>query len=357
MKKLIFLALVCISSIAFGQSDTSNSVNINSATLDKAKQVWLLTYFRQRYPTRVEIDSAGKIVEVPLSNPMLIPKLHLALSTDGRHWMALNNNQPVWNHFVRDQFIHRGPDGVWRLVATGGDNNAEKRKQYGPSFLYATSTDLINWKVENYLYLMKDARNDKGEMAQNIWAPEYFYDETTKEYIVFWSSSFEDAGWKQSRLWYSKTRDWKTFSPAKVMFEPPYSVIDGTLIKEKGTYYLFHKEEMFGAKYGERRAIRVAKSKRVEGPYTVYNGPLNKGQLVPTITEGPSVMPDPSSKGWLLLYDYPMADKYGVSYSADLLHWNVLSDIAIPADARHGSVSRITRQEAKALIEACQKAE
>jgi hypothetical protein len=316
------------------------------------KTKWLLTYFRQRYPTRIEIDSAGKTVEVPLPNPMQIEKLHMAISTDGRHWEPLNNNQPVWQQQMRDPYLHRGPDGLWRIVATGSNGNAEERKKFGPACLYATSADLIYWKAESYLHLMKDVSDSTGALVRNIWAPEFYYDDATKEYMLFWSSSFKDAGWKESRLWYCKTRDWKTFTPAKVLFAPPYSVIDGTLIKNKDTYYLVHKEEEFGVKTGERRGIRLATSAKPEGPYRIYNGPLNNGQIAPTITEGPSVMPDPVKPGWLLLYDYPMADRYGISSSSDLAGWNIEQNISLPQDARHGSVSRITEKEAAALQKA-----
>jgi hypothetical protein len=168
---------------------------------------------------------------------------------------------------------------------------------------------------------------------------------------VFWSSSFKDAGWKESRLWYSRTRDWKTFTPAKKLFDPSYSVIDGTLLEHKGKYYLFHKEEEFGAKTGERRAIRVATSSNLEGPYRIVEGHLNKGQIVPVITEGPTVIKDPVKKGWLLLYDYCMTNRFGASYSPDLLHWSVEEDVRFPSEARHGCVSQITAAEAKTLME------
>lgn len=325
-----------------------------TAALQKAqaqnKDMWMLTYFRQRYPTRIEIDAQGKTVEVPLPNPMLVAQLHIALSADGRHWTPLNDNKPIWDRHMRDQFIHKGPDGLWRLVATGGGKDAPDRKTFGPSCIYATSKDLRHWQFKRYLPLMKDVRDESGALVNNIWAPEYFYDEETREYTLIWSSTFKSEGWQESRLWYCKTSDWKTFTPAKVLFEPPYSVIDGTLIKHNGTYYLFHKEEEFGVKTGERRGIRVATSKKLEGPYTVYQGPLNDGQIAPTITEGPSVTPDPiKPEGWLLYYDYPMADKYGISSSPDLLHWTIENDIALPPDARHGSLSRLTAAEAKAL--------
>ncbi|RRB07397.1 glycoside hydrolase family 43 protein [Larkinella rosea] len=317
----------------------------------KDKPVWMLTYFRQRYPTRIEIDAQGKTVEVPLENPMLINKLHIALSTDGRHWTPLNDNNPVWEHHMRDPYVRRGPDGLWRILSTGGGGRSDREK-VGPSCLYVTSKDLIHWQEEGQLPLMKDARDESGALARNIWAPEWFYDAKTGEYVLFWSSSYKDAGWKESRLWFSRTRDWKTFTPAKVLFNPPYSVIDGTLLEHKGTYYLFHKEEEFGAKTGERRAIRVATSKSLEGPYTVIEGEMNKGQLVPVITEGPTVMEDPRKSGWLLLYDYCMTNRFGVSSSPDLLHWKVEEEVSFPSEARHGCVSRLTAAEAKALEEA-----
>ncbi|WP_228724287.1 glycoside hydrolase family 43 protein [Spirosoma sp. KUDC1026] len=318
-------------------------------TIQKDKPVWMLTYFRQRYPTRVEIDATGKVVEVPLANPMLINKLHIALSTDGRHWTPLNDNKPVWDHHIRDPYVRRGPDGLWRILSTGGGKGLDREK-VGPSCLYVTSKDLIHWQEEGSLPLMKDVRNDTGALARNIWAPEWFYDDKTGEYVLFWSSSFMDAGWKESRLWYSRTRDWKTFTPAKVLFAPPYSVIDGTLLKQGDTYYLFHKEEVFGAKTGERRAIRVATSKHLEGPYRIVDGYLNNGQIVPVITEGPTVMKDPVKPGWLLLYDYCMTDRFGASSSPDLLHWTVEENVNFPPEARHGCVSQLTAEEASALI-------
>lgn len=350
---LLLAALVLCGTTIQADARTTRTPKTAESVLeiDAEKPVYMLTYFRQRYPTRIEIDSEGKVVEVPLPDPMLINKLHIALSTDGRHWTALNDNKPVWEHHMRDPYVRRGPDGLWRILSTG-DGKAADREKSGPSCLYVTSKDLIEWKVEGYLPLMKGIRNEKGELARNIWAPEWFYDNATGEYMLLWSSSYENAGWKKSRLWYCKTRDWKQFTPARPLFEPPYSVIDGTLIEHEGTYYLFHKEEEFGKLTGERRAIRLATSKRLEGPYEIIEGPLNEGQIVPVITEGPTVIADAESLGWLLYYDYCMADRFGLSYSPDLLDWSVVEDTAFPAEARHGCVSMLSPEEARKLLEA-----
>lgn len=313
-------------------------------------EVWALAYFRQRYPTRIEIDASGKIVEVPLADPMSVEKLHFALSTDGRHWMPLADNGPVWDQRLRDPFIHRAPDGIWHLVGTGRASG-DSRNREGPVCLHATSRDLIHWESTESLPLMKEVRDAEGRRARNIWAPEWFLDTATGEFVLLWSSSFEDAGWKDSRLWFCRTRDWKTFTPAEILFDPDYSVIDGTLREHDGKYYLFHKEEEFGERTGERRAIRLAVADKIEGPYEVHEGPLNEGQLVPTITEGCALMPDPRQPGWLLLYDYCMSNGYGISSSPDLFEWSEVANTGFPADARHGSVFGLRAAEAGRLQE------
>ena len=318
-----------------------------------AQGAWLFAYFRQRYDSRVEVDKEGHVHNVPLADPMRVEQLHLALSTDGRHWTPLNEGEPVWKHRLRDPFLQRGPDGLWRLVATGrGFPRATTAgaEDAGPVCLYATSRDLRTWEGVRSLPLMQGVRDEAGRPARNVWAPEWFFDAETQEYVVFWSSSFEDAGWKQSRLWYARTRDWQAFTPAKVLFAPGYSTIDGTLWKQSDTYFLFHKEEEFAAATGERRAVRVATSHQLEGPYQVQEGPLNRGQITPTITEGPSVMPDPLQPGgWLLLYDYCMTNRFGLSSSADLWRWKIEEEVSFPPDARHGSEAPLSAVEAERL--------
>ncbi len=360
MKNTFLLLLWCVgTSGLFGADAISVTHPTGADTLARlavpgvktnASDGWLMAYFRQRYDSRVEIDAAGKIHNVPLPNPMRAEQLHLALSSDGRHWTPLNQNQPVWQQWLRDPFLAKDRAGLWHLLATGGGRRPGETNR-GPTCLYAVSRDLVHWEPAQSLTLMADVRDQAGRPARNIWAPEWFYDRKSGDYILLWSSSFEDAGWKRSQIWWTQTRDWKTFAPAQVLFAPPYSAIDGTLLEHNGTYYLFHKEEEFGAATGERRAIRVATAKQVQGPYELVNGPLNQGQIVPTITEGPSVIPDPSGTGWLLLYDYCMSDAYGASRSPDLRQWTVEKDVAFPPDARHGAFVRLTAQEARRLQE------
>jgi hypothetical protein len=302
------------------------------------ESLYALAYFRQVYGGRVEISEAGETQMVTLTDkPLRVESLHLAWSGDGRHWSALNQNRPwVPSVWLRDPFVNRGPDGWFHLLATGGDGSRD--------CLYMRSPDLIQWEPPRSLPVMASV-----PQANNVWAPEWFFDEAQSDYLLLWSSSFENAGWKKSRLWACRTPDFQSFSEPYVLFAPPYSVIDGTLVLQGGTYFLFHKEEEFGALRGERRAIRFATASQIEGPYTVFDGPLNPsetgGQIVPTITEGPSVMPDPLQAGWILVYDFCMGNDYGVSSSPDLWHWREEISVSFPANARHGSVFAISPQE------------
>lgn len=292
----------------------------------------------------MEIDEQGQEYLVPLRTAMERESLHLAWSRDGRHFEAFNSNGPTWpQQWMRDPFVNRGADGLFHLLATGPrDEDGVQR-----SCLYAVSSDLISWQPR-MLPVMKSV-----QQARNVWAPEWFYDARSGEYLLFWSSSFRDVGWKESSLWSCRTRDWQTFSEPQIFFEPSYSVIDGTLLEQDSNYFLFHKEEEFGLHKGERRAIRLATSSSLDGPWTLVEGP-HEGAIVPTITEGPAVMPDPQGQGWLLLYDFCATDDYGISRSTDLRHWHTLApdEVAFPIAARHGSAFAVSQQEFLALQEA-----
>ena len=98
--------------------------------------------------------------------------LHLALSTNGYHWQALNHDRSFLKpevgayKIMRDPCLAEGPDGTFHLVWTSGWT-AEKGKIIG----YAHSKDLITWSEQRAIPLME------GEpKTRNIWAPEIFYD-------------------------------------------------------------------------------------------------------------------------------------------------------------------------------------
>lgn len=48
------------------------------------------------------------------------------------------------------------------------------------------------------------------------WAPEAAYDYKTGEYVVFWASKVSGDNYAKQRLYYSKTRDFYTFTEPQV---------------------------------------------------------------------------------------------------------------------------------------------
>ena len=295
--------------------------------------IWMLAYFRQIYGGRVEITAEGTHV-VPLTEERLeVESLHLAYSRDDLRWTALHDNRPVLTDIaghtvIRDPFVGRGADGGFHLLATGGASPRD--------ILYARSPDLIRWVEQRSLPVMAPVPE-----ANNCWAPEFVWDPDRQEYFVFWSSSFREAGWLDSRIWCARTADFQEFSTPRVLFDPGYTVIDATLLSHNGTWYMAFKDERFGYEHGEHRYVKIATAPALDGPYTVATGPVT-----PSITEGPSLFQiRDAPPRWALTYDYCMGNDYGASVSDDLLHWERVSDALFPPSARHGSVFAVTKVE------------
>lgn len=98
--------------------------------------------------------------------------LHLALSTNGYHWQALNGDRSFLKpevggyKLMRDPCLAQGPDGTFHLVWTSGWT-ADKEPVIG----YANSKDLVHWSEQRPIRLMENEPK-----TRNLWAPEIFYD-------------------------------------------------------------------------------------------------------------------------------------------------------------------------------------
>jgi hypothetical protein len=97
----------------------------------------------------------------------------------------LNGNRPVWDQWLRDPFLQRGTDGIWHLLATGGERRrGTNETDLGPACLHATSRDLLKWENVRSLRLMQGVRDEAGRLARKIWAPEQFQDRATGEVVL-----------------------------------------------------------------------------------------------------------------------------------------------------------------------------
>ncbi len=270
--------------------------------------------------------------------------LRLLYSYDGYKWKDLDHVflKPGIGEkkIMRDPSILRGPDGVFHLVWTTGWKGTK-------SFGYAGSKDLIHWSDEDSVAVMADEPS-----TINVWAPELFYDDETKQFIIVWASTVpfrfekgEEDEYNNHRLYYTTTKDFKTFAKAQLFFDPGFSAIDAVILKEaKGKYVLVLKDNT-----RPNRNIKVAFSEHALGPYkNVSEGFTSK------LTEGPAVV-NPG-KEWLIYYDSYGAKKYGAAKTFDFKTFTDASgEVDVPEGHKHGTIFKASRAQLKALKRAAGK--
>lgn len=188
-------------------------------------------------------------------------KIFFGYSEDGLTWSKLNkddygNPQPVLVNDaegsdlgVRDPHIIRSAEGdkYWilgtDLHAEGGGPGGSGWDQLNASqnIVVWESNDLVNWSEPRLVY-------SGFENAGCVWAPEAYYDNTTGDYLVYWSArdkSLSGTDDNALRVYVCRTRDFVTFSEPKVwLSEDPESseinIIDSTIVQgDDGRYYRF----------------------------------------------------------------------------------------------------------------------
>lgn len=269
----------------------------------------------------------------------------MRFSTDGYHWTLANGGKPVvkqteTGELMRDPFLQRGPDGRFVMVWTW----AWRNQTVG----YSSSEDLVHWAPHRQLPVMA---TEPG--ALNTWAPAIYWESAAKRWLIFWSSTVpgkfpgaetETTGLNH-RIWSTTTADFKTVPPAKVFFDPGYSVIDATLIATPpstgAAYHLVFKDER--EKPLEKHLL-TAEGATMEGPWTNVSAPFSE-----TWSEGAAIIP--VAGGYLAYYDhYSRGQHYGAMFTADFKTWvDALEKISFPPGMRHGSFLRISRAEYQRL--------
>jgi alpha-L-arabinofuranosidase len=106
--------------------------------------------------------------------------LHWAWSADGKTWQVpypsqklVSSDYGIWGAEKRmfSPYSLRDNNGVWHLLWGVSETDC--------TFAHCTSTDLINWKPQNYPFLTA---------GNNCLLPEATIDATTGEYLVTWQS-------------------------------------------------------------------------------------------------------------------------------------------------------------------------
>lgn len=269
--------------------------------------------------------------------------LHLASSRDGYTWTALKRDSTFLrptvakDKLMRDPCIIRGQDGLFHMVWTVSWQD----KGIG----HASSTDLVHWSEQQFLPVMAQEAG-----ARNCWAPEITYDAGTKSYLIYWATtvtgqfpetqSTADSGYNH-RIYATSTKDFKTYTPTALLYEPGFNVIDATIQPDGKRYVMFLKDE---TREPAQKNLRVAFSDRLAGPYGKASAPITGNYWA----EGPTALK--LGKEWLVYFDKYRDHRYGAVKSSDLKSWTDVSDkITVPKGLRHGTVFRVTAKELKLL--------
>jgi len=265
--------------------------------------------------------------------------IYLALSRDGYKFEPLNDGQP-WlkpdqpGEIMRDVFITRNPSGQgFRMVWTWNWR--------GNSLGYVDSPDLMTWWPQKKVEIMKDFPE-----VRNVWAPETYWDAKAKEWLVIWSSAFNDSD-KGNRIWASRTKDFVTFTKPGVFFDPGFVVIDATmfhgLVAGRQQWAMVLKDQNIDPL---RYQVRWMAGPSVEGPWGKMSGPITESW-----SEGPSVVK--VGDEFVVYYDHyraPRARYEGVQ-TKDWVHWESVNDrMSFPDHAKHGSFFRVSEAEAQRLL-------
>jgi beta-xylosidase len=264
--------------------------------------------------------------------------LHLAWSRDGYKWEALNGGQSCLTPTVgtaklmRDPCVTRGPDGTFHMVWTCG--------WWENGIGHASTKDFIHWSAQQEIPVMASE-----PAVRNSWAPEIVYDAKRGEFLIFWASTIpgkfpETAGSSESelnhRIYCTTTKDFITFTPTRLFYDPGFSVIDATILPANGRFYLIVKDETVNP---PKKHLRIASSDDLAGPYVDLGPPFTPAGLW---VEGPTAI---RIGGEYLVYcEAYMKKHYRAMRSRDLKTWEDVTDKMIfpnegtPGRMKHGTV-------------------
>ena len=269
--------------------------------------------------------------------------IYFALSRDGYTFTPLNDGQP-WirpkkkGDIMRDVFITRNPDGkgfhmVWTWAWRGN------------SLGWSQSDDLMTWSELTEVPVMKDFPT-----VRQTWAPETYWDEKAKDWLIIWSSSLmppPEGVPDGLRIWSAHTKEFVTFSKPALFFDRGFPVIDATMFHrdfagKKDWVFVFKDQTLDPLRY----TVRWTSGPSVEGPWGELSGPIAESW-----SEGPSVIQ--VGDEFIVYYDHyrqPHAQFEGVQ-TKDWIHWESVNDkMKFPQASKHGSFFRVSEAEAQRLL-------
>ena len=141
---------------------------------------------------------------------------------------------------LADNGVHYGLPWTMNYYGTGdwgGAPNEQSVASVEQSVAYndTSETQVISASSDE-VFKQLDALSENEKTSLPVWAPELFYDDVKRQYMIIWAScipgkfpdGLEDHN-NNHRLYYTTTKDFKTFSKAKLLIEPGFSSIDATI--------------------------------------------------------------------------------------------------------------------------------
>jgi alpha-L-fucosidase len=258
--------------------------------------------------------------------------LRFAFSYDGYCWSNIPGlflKAQVDTKIMRDPSISRGPDGTWHLVWTSAwkGNNG---------FGYSSSKDLVHWTEQKFIPVMAHEPT-----VCNVWAPELFYDDKEKQFIIAWASTipgrfpdYLEPGTNNHRMYYTTTRDFNMFAPTKLFLDPDFSVIDCQILRDADRYVLLLKDNT-----RPQRNIRVAFGDTPLGPWRDIST-----NLTAKLTEGPCGLK--VGEDWLIYYESYSARHYTSMKTRDFKTFtDTTSEMTFPPNLKHGTAFVATKKD------------
>ncbi|WP_207425452.1 glycoside hydrolase family 43 protein [Pedobacter sp. SYSU D00535] len=266
--------------------------------------------------------------------------LRFLYSHDGYKWNDLDKvflkPEIGQQKVMRDPSIVKGPDGTFHLVWT---SSWKGDKGFG----YASSKDLVNWSEQKFIPVM-----EHESTTVNVWAPELFYDQDNKQFVIIWASTIpfrfpkklEDED-NNHRMYYTTTKDFKSFSPTKLFIDPGFSVIDAVIVRRKADDFVLVLKD----NTRPMRNIKVAFGPTALGPFTNVSEPFTGN-----FTEGPTVAK--VGDEYLIYFDSYRDKKYGSVKTTDFKTFKDASaETNVPEGHKHGTIFKANKRILKGLKE------
>lgn len=296
--------------------------------------------------------------------------IHLAVSTDGYNFEALNNNEAVIEQTkgtgcVRDPYIFEAVDeegkDCYYIVATDMDAGLGWTSNH--AIIIWKSYDLVNWEDE---YVLDFRSFDGWEGCNRAWAPQVIWDAEEEKYMLYlalstWDDPATELNEDCAQHYYLYTTDFKNFTDPEYLYGRRDEVvtredgtsftgvqcIDGDMIynKKDGCYYLYFKEDL-------TQKIAYVKS---ESP----TGPFNEDYTICSLNwfgvEGSTMYNINGTNAWMMIMDEYGEGTFFAQMTRDFKNFRQVRRSGYSVDQltpRHGSVMTISLKDYYRLVEA-----